>query len=60
VFANCREEDEIHPLSTAEIAKAQKKDQEILSITQTKQTTPEKDMFFQLMIAQKCNVKMAN
>jgi hypothetical protein len=47
VFANHRKEDEIHPLTTIEIARAQQKDQEIKE--QNAKTPMEQDVHFQLI-----------
>jgi hypothetical protein len=44
VFANHRKEDEIYPLTTIEIAKAQKEDQELKFYYKQNVKTPEKDM----------------
>ncbi len=42
-FANHREEDEIHPLTTIEIAEAQQKDQELKAYFKKKARMPKKD-----------------
>jgi hypothetical protein len=49
VFAYHREEDEIYPLTTIEIAKAQKKDQELKTYYKQNVKSPEKDVHFQLI-----------
>jgi hypothetical protein len=49
VFANHREEDEIYPLKTIEIAEAQKKDQNLKIYYEQNAKTPEKGMSFQLI-----------
>ncbi len=49
VFANHREEDEIYPLTTIEIAEAQKRDQNLKIYYKRNAKTPEKGMSFQLI-----------
>jgi hypothetical protein len=49
VFANHGEEDKIYPLTTIEIAKAQKKDQHLKIYYKRNAKTPEKGMSFQLI-----------
>jgi hypothetical protein len=46
VFAKHREEDEIYPLTTIEIAEAQKKDQNLKVYYEQNAKTPEKGMSF--------------
>ncbi len=48
-FANCREEDEIYPLTTMEIAEAQCKDQELKVYYKKNARIPKKDMCLQLI-----------
>jgi hypothetical protein len=52
-FANYREEDEIYPLTTIEIAGAQRKDQELKVHFKRKAGMPKKDMCLQLIEATK-------
>jgi hypothetical protein len=49
IFANYREEDEMYPLTTIEITKAQKKDQELKIYYKQTAKTQEKDMSYQLI-----------
>ncbi len=49
VFANHREEDEIYPLTTIEIAEAQCKDQELKVYYKRNAMMPKKDVCFQLV-----------
>jgi hypothetical protein len=49
LFANRREEEEIRPLTTKEIAKAQKNNQELKIYYKQNAKTPENDMHFQLI-----------
>jgi hypothetical protein len=49
VFANDKEEDEIYPLTTMEIAKAQKNDHELNIYYKQNAKTPKEDMHFQLI-----------
>jgi hypothetical protein len=49
VFVNHREEDEIYPLTTIEIAEAQQKDQEFEEYVKQNAKTPKEDMRFQLI-----------
>jgi hypothetical protein len=49
VFANHGEEDEIYPLTTIEIAHAQKRDQHLRIYYKQNAKTPEKGMSFQLI-----------
>jgi hypothetical protein len=49
MFANHREEDELYPLTTIEIAKAQQKDQELKVYQKQNAKTPKEDMRFQLI-----------
>jgi hypothetical protein len=48
-FANHGEEDEIYPLTTIEIAEAQKRDQNLKIYYKRNANTPEKGMSFQLI-----------
>jgi hypothetical protein len=48
-FANHREEDEIYPLTTIEIAEAQRKDQEQKVYYKMNAIIPKKDMCLQLI-----------
>jgi hypothetical protein len=48
-FANHRDEDEIHPLTTIEIAEAQHKDQELKVYYKKNARMPKKDMCPQLI-----------
>jgi hypothetical protein len=58
VFANHGEEDEIYPLTTIEIAEAQKRDQKS---TARKMQKHQKWIFvFNLLKTQKCKVKIIN
>jgi hypothetical protein len=49
VFANHREDDEIYPLTTIEIAEAQRKDQELKAYYKKNAITPKKDICLQLV-----------
>ena len=49
VFANHREKDEIYPLTTIEIAEAQRKDQELKVYYKKNARMPKKDMCLQLI-----------
>jgi hypothetical protein len=48
-FANHREEDEIYPLTTIEIAEAQRKDQELKVYYKKNANMPKKDICHQLV-----------
>jgi hypothetical protein len=48
VLANCGEMDEIYPLTTIEIAEAQKTDQKIKIFNRQNAKTPERNIGFQL------------
>jgi hypothetical protein len=61
MFANHIEEDEINPLTTIEIAEAQKKDQDFNIYHKQTAKTPSKDcIVFNLSKTQQCYVKMKN
>ncbi len=49
VFANYREEDEIYPLTTIEIAEAQRKDRELKVYYKKNAKIPKKDTCLQLV-----------
>ncbi len=49
MFANHKEEDKIYPLTTIEIAEAQRKDQELKAYFKKNVTTPKKDICLQLV-----------
>ena len=49
VFANHGEEDEIYPLTTIEIAEAQRKDQELKAYYKKNAMMPKKDVCLQLV-----------
>jgi hypothetical protein len=49
VLANHKEEDEIYPLTTIEIAEAQKIDQELKMFYKSNAKTSEKDLHFELI-----------
>ncbi len=49
MLANHRERDEIYPLTISEIAKAQKKDQELKIYYEQNAKTPKEDMCFHLI-----------
>jgi hypothetical protein len=49
VFNNHREEDEIYPLTTIEIAEAQRKDQELKAYSKKSARMPQKDVCLQLV-----------
>ncbi len=60
VFAHHKEEDEIYPLTTIEIAEAQHRDQE-LKVYFKKNTKCHKRIYvFNLLRTQKCYVRMVN
>jgi hypothetical protein len=60
VFANHGEEEEIYPLTTIEIAEAQRKDQELKVYYKKNARMPKKDVVSSLLRTQKCFVKKAN
>ncbi len=49
MFAHHKEEDEIYPLTTIEIAEAQRKDQELLVYFKKNAKMPQNDVCFQLI-----------
>ncbi len=60
MFANHREEDEIYPLTTIEIAEAHCKDQELKVYFKKITIKPKEDAVFILLKTQKCYVRMTN
>ncbi len=58
MFANYGEEDEIYPLTTIEIAGAQRKDQELKVYFKKHATTPKEDVCYYLIEDTTCNVRM--
>jgi hypothetical protein len=60
VFENHGEKDGIYPLTTIEIAEAQRKDQELKIYFEKDAIKPKEDVSFVLLKTQKCHVRMTN